>query len=70
MSIYQGKMKTVSPAFGSFDINVYLDIDSFTTATAGTTGMAGGVTGTGTLVPINWGFGITGIDPTHVVPAP
>jgi len=78
MDVYQGKMNTISPAFGSFDINVYLDIDTFSCATGsisfgstgGFTGMAGGVTGMGTLVPINWGMGITGLDPTHVVPLP
>lgn len=62
MDVYQGKMNTISSAFGSYDINIFFDIDSNTAATGSVTGMAGSVTGTGTLVPINWGMGLTGIN--------
>ena len=56
MDIFQGKMKTISPAIGPYDINVFIDIDR----EPGITGA--GVTGTGSLEPVNWDMGVTGID--------
>ena len=59
--IYQGKIGTISPAFGNYDLQVYINIDK---ETAGATGM-GGVTGTGTLLPVDWDVGVTGINQTN-----
>jgi hypothetical protein len=58
MDIYQGKMRTISPAIGPYDINVYMNIDKVTPAN-------GGITGMGTLEPVNWDIGVTGIDGTN-----
>lgn len=55
MDIYQGKMKTISPAIGPYDINVYINIDKVLPA-------SGGITGMGTLQPVKWDMGVTGID--------
>lgn len=55
MGIYQGKMSTISPAIGPYDINVYMNIDKVLPA-------SGGITGMGTLVPVKWDMGVTGID--------
>lgn len=55
MDVYQGKMKTISPAIGPFDINVFMNIDKITPET-------GGITGMGHIVPVNWDMGVTGID--------
>lgn len=52
--IYQGKIGTVSPAIGNYDIQTYIDIDR------GVTG-ASGVTGNNTSIPWNWDQGITGV---------
>lgn len=55
MDVFQGKIGTVSPAFGNYDLLMYLDIDK---ETAGETGV--GVTGTGSLALVDWAQGITG----------
>jgi len=55
MDVYQGKMKTISPAIGPYEILLYMDIDKISTET-------GGVTGMGTLEPVNWGMEYTGIN--------
>jgi hypothetical protein len=57
MDIYQGKMTTISPAIGPYDINVYINIDKVLPTEA-----TGGITGMGTLEPIKWDMGVTGID--------
>ena len=57
MDIYQGRIGTVSPAMGNYDLTTYINIDK---VTAGTTGY--GVTGTGTLEPVLWDVGVTGIN--------
>lgn len=54
MDVYQGKMKTISPAFGPYEINVFFDIDKITPD-------SGGITGMGHIVPIKWDIGITGL---------
>jgi hypothetical protein len=68
--LYQGTMNTVSPAFGGYNINVFIDIDRDPGVTGtGFTGTAGfftgpgaaGVTGTGSLESWSYGFGITGV---------
>jgi hypothetical protein len=56
MDIYQGSMSTVSPAIGSYELQTYINIDK---VTAGMTGY--GVTGAGTLEPVLWDVGVTGI---------
>ena len=48
-------MKTISPAIGPYDINVFMNIDKILPA-------SGGVTGMGTLEPVKWDMGVTGID--------
>lgn len=55
MDIYQGKMSTISPAIGPYDINTYMNIDKILPET-------GGITGMGTLVPVKWDQGVTGIN--------
>jgi hypothetical protein len=56
--LYQGKIGTVSPAFGAYDINIFINIDR----DMGVTGpVAAGVTGTGTLEPCSYEMGLTGI---------
>lgn len=57
MDVYQGKMRTISPAIGPYDINVYMNIDKVLPIVA-----TGGITGTGTLEPVKWDIGVTGID--------
>jgi hypothetical protein len=57
MDIYQGRMNVISPACGSYDLAVYLNVDKLT---AGVTGV--GETGAGTLEPVKWDIGVTGID--------
>lgn len=59
---YQGKIGTVSPAFGAYDINMFIDIDR----DMGVTGpVSAGVTGTGTLEPYKFEMGITGVFTTN-----
>ena len=55
MNVYQGKMKTISPAVGPYDINVYMNIDKVLPE-------SGGITGMGTLEPVKWDIGVTGIN--------
>jgi len=55
MDVYQGSMKTISPAMGPYDINVFMNIDKVLPA-------SGGITGMGTLEPVKWDMGVTGID--------
>lgn len=57
MDIYQGKMRTISPAIGPYDINIFINIDKVLPSEA-----TGGITGMGTLEPVKWDMGITGID--------
>lgn len=52
--IYQGKIGTISPAVGNYDINVYINIDRNITG-------ASGVTGMNTLEPWKYDTGVTGI---------
>lgn len=54
--LYQGKIGTISPAIGNYDLQVYLGIDK---QTAGVTGV--GETGTGSLTLVDWAIGVTGI---------
>lgn len=56
MNIYQGKKQTVSPAIGPYDIQVFFDIDKYSTET----GIR--VTGIGTLTLVDVTIGYTGID--------
>jgi hypothetical protein len=63
MDIYQGSIGTVSPAFGNYTLQTYINIDKMG---AGVTGIVGplagqGVTGTGTLTAVSWDAGVTGI---------
>ena len=51
---FQGRMNTVSPAFGSYSIDTYINIDR------GVTG-ASGVTGAETLTAWKWDQSVTGI---------
>jgi len=59
--IFQGNMKSISPAIGPYTINTYINIDK---GVAGLTGPAptGMVLGDGTLEPYKWMQGVTGID--------
>ena len=65
--IFQGKMNTVSPAFGSYCIETYINIDRALLGTTGLNGVTGysvgasGVTGSGTLEPWQYSQGLTGI---------
>ena len=56
MDIFQGNIGTISPAMGNYDLQVYINIDK---ETAGVTGI--GETGTGSLQPVKWDIGVTGI---------
>jgi hypothetical protein len=56
MDIYQGSIGTISPAMGNYDLQVYVNVDK---KGAGVPGM--GETGTGTLEPVKWDIGVTGI---------
>ena len=56
MDIYQGTIGTISPAMGNYDLQVYINVDK---VGAGVTGI--GETGTGTLEPVRWDVGVTGI---------
>ena len=60
MDTYQGKIGTISPAFGNYDIQVFQDIDK---ETAGETGI--GETGAGTLTLVDWALGVTGMQGTN-----
>lgn len=60
MDVYQGKTGTVSPAFGNYDLQIYLDVDK---QTAGVTGI--GETGTGSLALVDWAQGVTGMSTTN-----
>jgi hypothetical protein len=65
---YQGKIGTISPAFGGYDMNVFInfDRDSGVTGTGSYTGPgASGVTGTGSLVPWQFDIGVTGVFTTN-----
>ena len=67
---YQGKIGTISPAFGAYDMNVFInfDRDSGVTGTDSYTGPgAAGVTGTGSLEPWKFDIGITGVFTTNRV---
>jgi len=55
MDTYQGKMKTISPAIGPYDINTYINLDIDPPN-------ASGVTGSDTLQPVKWEQGYTGIN--------
>jgi len=57
MDIYQGRIGTISPAFGNYEIEVFMNIDRG----LGVTGIIG-ATGTGTLEPVRWDTGYTGIN--------
>jgi len=60
---YQGKIGTISPAFGAYDINISInyDRDMGVTGTDGYTGPgAAGVTGSGTLEAWRYDMGVTG----------
>jgi hypothetical protein len=63
MDTYQGRMKTISPAIGPYDITVFIDIDKNMPITG--VGDNTGVTGTGSLEPIKWDMGVTGINPDN-----
>jgi len=66
--IYQGKIGTISPAFGGYDMNIFINIDRDpgVTGTGSYTGPgAAGVTGTGSLVPWMHDIGITGVFTTN-----
>jgi len=55
--IYQGKIGTISPAIGNYEVQTYISIDR------GITGVGdSGVTGTGTLISWNHEQGITGVE--------
>jgi len=58
MDIFQGNIGTISPAIGNYNIQTFINIDK----EPGVTGF-GGVTGTGTLIPVKWEQGVTGINP-------
>lgn len=60
MDIFQGKMKTISPTMGAYDLEVYLNVDKLS---AGVTGV--GETGTGTLTLTNFSIGVTGMNPDN-----
>ena len=51
---FQGKIRTVSPALGNYEIETYINLDR------GATG-ASGVTGNETLQPWKWDQGVTGL---------
>jgi len=54
--LYQGKIGTISPAIGNYDIQTYINIDR------GSTGVgAYGVTGANTLEPWKYEQGVTGV---------
>lgn len=55
---YQGKIGTISPAIGNYDINVFMNIDRYGETGPGETGpMADG-----TLIPTRYDFAYTGIN--------
>jgi hypothetical protein len=55
--IYQGKINTISPAIGSYNIQTYISIDR------GITGAGDmGVTGNYTLEPLVFEQGLTGVN--------
>lgn len=60
MDTYQGKIGSVSPAMGNYDIDVWMNIDKRPEST-----VSGGVTGAGTLEPVRWGMSYTGIVGTN-----
>ena len=65
---YQGKIGTISPAFGAYDMNVFInfDRDPGVTGTDSYTGPgSSGVTGTGSLEPWKFDIGITGVFTTN-----
>lgn len=55
--LYQGKIGTISPAIGNYDIQTHVNIDR------GITGVgASGVTGAGTLNSWKYEQGVTGVE--------
>ncbi len=66
MDTFQGNVTVISPAFGSYVLQTYLNIDNTPTAVTGmgATGVwslgATGVAGTGTSELVNWSLGVTG----------
>jgi len=54
---YQGRTNTISPAFGKYYVDHFVDIDRSMGVTGPT---AAGVTGSGTLVQWNWDQTVTG----------
>ena len=64
MDTYQGRIRTVSPAVGTYYIDSYINIDKEgvgATGIPGATGSVTGILGTGTLIPVDWAQGVTGI---------
>lgn len=60
MDTFQGTMKTVSPAIGSYTIDVFMDIDKNTASLTGPQ-PTGAPIGTGTLELVRVDMGVTGI---------
>jgi hypothetical protein len=67
MDIFQGEMNTISPAFGPYTLQTYVNIDKVSPGATGSAGyLAGsGVTGTGTLTAVSWDMGVTGIQQSN-----
>lgn len=63
MDVYQGSIGTVSPAFGNYTLQTYVNIDKPASGVTGPMGsLAGmGVTGSGSLTAVSWDMGVTGI---------
>ncbi len=61
MDTYQGKIGSISPAIGPYEMQIYMNLDKEPAAPP----VTGGVTGTGTLLPISWSVGYTGIVGTN-----
>jgi len=66
--IFQGVMNTISPSFGGYNMNVFINIDrdpGVTGTTFDSTSFTGpgaaGVTGTGSLEAWKYCMGITGV---------
>lgn len=68
MDVYQGSIGSISPAIGPYTLEVFCNIDRppmAMTGIVGVTGVSYGVTGTGTLVPVQWDVGLTGIQASN-----
>lgn len=66
MDTYQGKIGTVSPAVGNYDITTYINIDKEPTGENGVTGIGPtGLQGSGTLISTKWDQGVTGIQGSY-----